>query len=294
MTTRLLRPTSSPPAVRRLARWRAAARVGAVTGGLVTVGLVGAAWAVRAQTAQDSVTPVPALPADAQGRAVVPFGPGERYTYDVKFGVLKVGSGSMEVAGPVDVRGREAYHTTFRVRGGTFFYKVDDRFESWIDTRTLSSLRFVQDQQEGRRERERDYELYPERAAYREKGDTQDRPSVGNPLDDGSFIYFVRTLPLRTGDTYAVDRYFKPDRNPVRIRVLRRERVTVPAGTFNAIVVQPSIRTKSKNIFSEGGRAEIWFSDDDERVMLQMKSQLSFGSLNLYLKSRQSGRKLGG
>jgi hypothetical protein len=259
---------------------------------LAAVSLTGAAWRVRAQTAPDSAASAPQTAVDAQGRAVVPFGPGERFTYDVKFGVLKVGSGSMQVAGPVEVRGREAYHTIFRVRGGTFFYKVDDRFESWIDTRTLSSLRFVEDLQEGRRDRERTFEIFPERSTYRESGGDEEQRSVQNPLDQGSFIYFVRTLPLRPGDTYELNRYYRPDRNPVRIRVLRRERVSVPAGTFNAVVVQPSIRTKG--IFSEGGRAEIWFSDDDERVMLQMKSQLSFGSLNLYLKSRQSGKKLGG
>ena len=74
-----------------------------------------------------------------------------------------------------------------------------------------------------------------------------------------------------------------PDRNPVRLRVLRKERVTVPAGTYNAIVVQPIIKTKG--IFSEKGQAEVWLSDDSSRILLQVKSKLSFGSLNLYLKS---------
>jgi len=38
-------------------------------------------------------------------------------------------------------------------------------------------------------------------------------------------------------------------------------------------------------LFDEGGHAEVWLSDDDARIMLQMKSKVSFGSLNLYLKS---------
>jgi hypothetical protein len=69
----------------------------------------------------------------------------------------------------------------------------------------------------------------------------------------------------------------------VTIRVLRKEQVKVPAGTFDAVVIQPII--KAKGIFSEDGQAEIWLSDDDRRMMLQMKSRLSFGSLNLYLRS---------
>ncbi|HYW51260.1 MAG TPA: DUF3108 domain-containing protein, partial [Gemmatimonadaceae bacterium] len=73
-----------------------------------------------------------------------------------------------------------------------------------------------------------------------------------------------------------------PDRNPVRIVVLRRERITVPAGTFNTIVIQPII--KAKGLFSEGGKAQVWLTDDSARVMVQMKSSLPVGSLNLYLR----------
>jgi len=111
----------------------------------------------------------------------------------------------------------------------------------------------------------------------------QTLPPVAQPLDDGSFLYFVRTLPLVVGETYNFSRYFVPDRNPVTIRVLRKEQITVPAGTFNAIVVQPLIKTNG--IFSENGRAEVWLSDDASRMVLQLKSKLPFGSLNLYLKS---------
>jgi len=218
--------------------------------------------------------------------AVVPFAVGERLEYDVKFGFVRVGSGSMEVTGVDSVRGLAAWHTVFRVRGGTLFYKVDDRLESWLDVRTLTSLRHRQELSEGRRERERRFEIIPERGVYIEAG-KEEAATVAAPLDDGAFLYFVRTIPLEVGATYEFNRYFRPDRNPVTIRVLRRERVRVPAGEFSAIVLQPIIKTKG--IFSEGGRAEIWLSDDANRIMLQMRSKLPFGSLNLYLRSYQRG-----
>jgi hypothetical protein len=216
----------------------------------------------------------------------VPFSIGERLEYDVKFGVLKVGSGRMEVMGVENVRGRDAWHTSFTVKGGTFFYKVNDRLESWIDIETFASLRHVQDLQEGKRDRERRFEIYPDRLVYTEN-EGEERETARDPLDDGSFLYFIRTVPLSVGQTYDFPRYFKPDRNPVRVRVLRKESVKVPAGRFDAIVVQPII--KSKGIFSENGRAEIWLSDDDRRIMLQLKSSLSFGTLSLYLKSYTAG-----
>ena len=44
------------------------------------------------------------------------------------------------------------------------------------------------------------------------------------------------------------------------------ETITVPAGTFRTIVVQPVIQTRG--LFSEGGRAEVYFTDDDRRLLI--------------------------
>jgi Protein of unknown function (DUF3108) len=246
-----------------------------VTAALATPGL-----------AQSPAAPAPtAVVGSPSRRAKVPFAVGEKMEYDVKFGALRVGSAHMEVVALDNLRGRPAWHTAFWVRGGNFLYRVNDVYESWMDAETLSSLRFVQQLQEGGKDTERRFEIYPERAVFVQtsKKPEKEEPSVSNPLDDGSFLYFLRTIPLVVGQTYDFNRYFRPDRNPVRIRVLRKETVSVPAGKFNAIVVQPMIKTKG--IFSENGHAEVWLSDDDRHIMLQLKSKLSFGSLNLYLRS---------
>jgi hypothetical protein len=232
--------------------------------------------------AQPSVETRSAVAADARE---VPFGVGERSTFEVRFGGVRVGSGMLEVAARTTLRGRDAWHTRFNVTGGTFFYRVDDVYESWIDAVTLNSLAFNRQIEEGTRERIQKYEIMPDNGTYieRTRQKTTVKKTVDDPMDEGAFLYFIRTIPLEVGKTYDFHRYFIPDRNPVRIRVLRKERVTVPAGTFNAIVIQPVIKTRG--IFSEKGQAEVWLSDDPTRILLQVKSKLSFGSLNLYLKS---------
>ena len=230
--------------------------------------------------AQDATHPMSAAP----GR--VPFGVGERLEYDVKFGLrllpeMHVGSASMEVASLDTIRGRESWHTAFAVRGGFRVYRVDDRYESWFDTQTLASLRYVQDINEGNYDRERRYEIFP--GEHFQIDSQPPQPTVARPLDEASFLYFLRTIDLTIGKDTSFHDYFRPDRNPVRIRVVKRDRIRVPAGEFNAIVVEPVI--VNTKIFSEGGGARVWLSDDDNRIMLQMKSKLWFGSLNLYLKS---------
>ena len=239
-----------------------------MTPALVSVLAVATALATLSQ--QDQRTPA------------VPFGVGERFTYDVKLGPFKAGRGSMEVTSIDTIRGRSAFRAVFRVKGGILGYKADNTMESWIDTVTMYSLRFTQDFEQTGSDRRKHYEIFPERSIYQEPNKPE-QPSVPDPLDDASFIYFIRTVPLEIGRTYSFDRYFRPDKNPVRIKVLRRETVKVPAGTYQTIVVQPII--KSKGIFSENSKAEIWFSEDANRIMVQMKADLPVGSLNLYLTS---------
>lgn len=220
-----------------------------------------------------------AAPSTTPARA---FGPGERLTYAVKYGFIHAGDASLEILGRDTVRGTEALHARFTVTGGTRFFRVHDEYETWFDPRSMSSLRYIQHVDEGRYRANRDFEIYPSRRSYAENGGAA-QPSVPEPLDEASFLYFLRTITLEPGRTYDFDRYFRPDRNPVRVVVLRRERITVPAGTFNTVVLRPIIKTKG--LFSEGGQAEVWLSDDSSRTMVQMRSHLTIGSLSLYLKS---------
>lgn len=221
----------------------------------------------------------------APQRAKVPYGVGELLEYDISFKKIHVGNGNMEVLPMDTVRGRQTWHTIFRINGGLrFVYSVHDRYEDWSDAQTLASLRYRQDIDEGGYDPKRRYEIYPDRREYVEtsKKDPQPQQSVAHPLTDASFIYFLRTIPLHVGMDTTFNDYFIADRNPIHLKVVRRDTIEVGAGKFAAIVVQPTWNSK---LFSEGGHAEVWLSDDENRIMLQMKSQLSFGSLSLYLQS---------
>lgn len=233
-----------------------------------------------------------ALPVRAQDstkatRTRVPFGVGERLEYQVKFGKLSVGSGAMEVLPMDTVRGHDVWHTLFNLHGGIPFYRVNDKYESWFEASTLASLRYLQDIDEGSYEPKRRFEIYPDRREYIEsnkEGKSKDpQESVEHPLDEGSFIYFLRTLPLRPGMDTSFNDYFKAKANPVRLKVSAQlDTIETEIGRFAALVVQPIFESK---LFSEGGHAEIWLSNDDNRILLQLKSKVSFGSLNLYIKS---------
>src|SRR5215212_11198940 len=96
---------------------------------------------------------LPAQPATAElgtSIASVPFTVGEELVFRATFGVLPAGTARMRVEGIDTVRGRAAYHVVFTIDGGVPFFRVHDRYESWIDIETLSSLRHTQSISEGR------------------------------------------------------------------------------------------------------------------------------------------------
>src|SRR5829696_9958396 len=85
----------------------------------------------------------------------------ERAEYQVKVGVLTAGSGVMEVLGREVVDGHDTYHAVLSIEGGVGPAKVEDRFETWGDAaawndqRNVFSRRFVQDQRELGKRRQR-------------------------------------------------------------------------------------------------------------------------------------------
>ncbi len=174
---------------------------------------------------------VPSLERVRSALAEVPFGPGEQSEYEVKLGPFSVGGAVMQVVNVEPVRSRPSYHISWRIEGGIPLARVDDHFQSWIDVETLATLRSLKKVREVGYSADRHYEIYPE-AGYWDRLDTGESEEMITefPLDDISFIYHVRSLSLEVGESYSLDRYFIADRNPVILRVLRKETIEVPRG----------------------------------------------------------------
>ena len=240
------------------------------------------------------------VPAQSGGEALrpaaVPFGPGERLDYDVTLGrgfaTFHVGEGSFQVNGIEIVRGHPTYRLEMRMHGSALRVRVDEDMASWLDVVTLVSRRFEQHEQQFRYKRDRTREFFPEEKRYYQPDKDEHGPiPTDQPLDDLSFLYYARTLPLQVGQVYTLQRYFDPAGNPVTLKVLRRDTVKVPAGTFATIVVQPVIQTKG--LFGQGGHAEVYFTDDARRMLVQVRSDVPLvGKLNMYLKSWTMGEPL--
>jgi hypothetical protein len=228
---------------------------------------------------QGSPPPTPPSPAAAE----YPFAVGETLTYSAKLGMLTLGSGTLQVAGIDSVRGVETFRLRFRLQGKTLFYSLDDVLESWVATDDFSSRRFVQDFVENDKPRRKTFEIFPDSGFYREKGRDTTFSSPAEPLDDAAFFYFVRITPLEVGKKYVFDRYFRKEKNPVTIEVVKREKMELPDGSkVECLVLHPVIDTKG--MFSKRSDTRIWLTDDERRLPVQIRSKFPFGTITLRLK----------
>jgi hypothetical protein len=211
------------------------------------------------------------------------FPVGETLVYDGRFGFIQVGQAAMQVLSVDTIRATPTLHVAFLVQGGTFFYRMNDRWDSWIGLSDFASRRYKADQEEGGRRRYNEYEIFPDSGFYRQAGVDSAIATSKDPLDDTAFFYFVRTVPLEVGRRYEFDRYFRPDRNPVVLEVLGRDTIDVPAGRFPTVVIKPTI--KGRGILADASEPRMWLSDDDRRIMVQLKTRFPFGVITFRLKS---------
>jgi hypothetical protein len=212
-----------------------------------------------------------------------PFAVGETLTYSAKLGLLTLGSGTLQVAALDSIRGAETFRFRFRLQGRTVFYSLDDVLESWVGTHDFNSRRFVQDFVENDKPIHRYFEIYPDSGFFRERGRDQVQPSPPDPLDDTAFFYFVRITPLEVGKKYVFQRYFRKEKNPVTIEVVKRERMELPGGKeVDCLVLHPVIDTKG--MFSKRSDTRIWLTDDARRLPVQIRSKFPFGTITLRLR----------
>jgi hypothetical protein len=221
----------------------------------------------------------------APRHAPEPFAVGEQAEYDVKYGFIHAGTGSLSVVSIDTVRQRDAYRFRLTMTAGVnlrlYKYTLRDTMESWVDTATFQSLRFIQNQMDHGRARRKHYEIFPEREAYSDGGKPE-QVSVADPLDDIAFLYFVRTQPLDVGTTQEFARHFKPSNNPLILKVLGRDTIEAAGRKWSTVVVQPVIKTST--MFADG-EAKVWISDDPSHVIVQINAKVSIGSITMKLKS---------
>ena len=226
----------------------------------------GGAWALAAAAA--GAVLLAASAAGQRGASSLPFAPGEACVYRGNGPLGRMGSGTFAVDADA---GSGGWLLRFDFRGRMGIVGVENHTRSWFDPGETASIRFTKMERSPISTRRQDVRM--DSRARRWTGmDENGAMATGAPLDELSFVYFLRTLRLADGDAYSFDRHYDTARNPVRVRVMGRSRVTVPAGEFPAVQVE--MRVRDAHHYEREGVILIHFTDDARRIPLRMESRI--------------------
>jgi len=212
----------------------------------------------------------------------LPFDAGERLIFTVRFGVVPAGQLTLEVVRCTPTpAGDTVLEFAMEARTQGLFnavFRVNDRIRSLVLVPPFASLEYEKHLQEGRYRAHRRIRYDPRRnLAIYENGDTL--PTPPGALDPLALYYYLRTVPLRAGDTLRVPYHVDRESTWLRIYVDHEERFQ---GHRPAWVLRSDL--KASGILKSGGDFVLWLSDDPQRIPLKIRTSLSFGSMVAVLK----------
>jgi hypothetical protein len=214
------------------------------------------------------------------------FGVGEKLLFDVNYGFITAGKAEMLIPELDTVLGTTTYKVQFIVRTTPtfdFFFEVRDRYETYLDTGGIFPWRFEQHIKEGKFTR--DYSAIFDQKNLIARTGEGDFPITQYVHDIMSAFYYARTIDfsnLNPGHRIHLQNFFKGKVNPLDVKFLGRQKVSVAAGTFNCVIVEPMV--KEGGLFKSEGRILIWMSDDELKIPVKVSTKVVIGSIDAELR----------
>lgn len=214
-----------------------------------------------------------------------PFAPGEKLTFQLRWGLIPAGETVLEVYPMAEIDGRQAYHFVMTATTNSFvdlFYKVRDRIDAFTDAEMTHSVFYKKKQQEGstRRNVEVKFDWQRQEAFYsnfgREEKSISLMPGTFDPL---SVFYYIRSLELK--EIGEVERPVTDGKKSVvgRARIIKRETIMVADASYDTYLLEPELKHIG-GVFekSKDAKIMIWVSADERRLPVKVKSKVVVGS----------------
>ncbi len=218
------------------------------------------------------------------------FGPGEYLEFEVGYGFIKAGTATLEVRREVNYKGYRSWELVSTAKSYSALaalYYVEDYNYSVLDAAGVFPWHFQKNVHEGSYKAFKVADFDQKNHKILTPKDTLDAAEFVQ--DALSSLYYVRTLKLEVGNSVFMEIFSDGKKYALEVKVVKKEKVTVPAGQFRTVVVEPLLKTAG--IFEHKGKITVWLTDDRLRLPVMMKSKVLIGSISAQLKVFKLGEK---
>jgi hypothetical protein len=232
------------------------------------------------------ISGVSAFAQDLQSVREPVFKAGENLSYRLRYGFITAAEASIKVFNTeAKFDNRSVFHLLAEGRtAGSFniFYKVRNRYDSYIDKETLRPYLYTENIREANYRRSDKARFYQdEKKVVSNKGTFKGK---GQTFDVISAYFFARSLDiskLTQGDKFSLDYFLGGGISKLEVEFAGRERIKTALGTFNCIKFSPSIQPG--RIFRKDSKLYLWITDDANRIPVKAHVEILVGSVTLEL-----------
>ena len=214
------------------------------------------------------------------------FKVGEQLSYRLKYGIFTAAEAELSVQNTdIKYNGHPAYHIVVEGKtAGSFdvFYKVRNRYESYVDQKTLLPYYYAENRHEGSWKHSDKVSFDHETNKITANRGTY--PYTGKIFDFVSAYYFARTIDvskMHVGDKFELKYFLDDGINSLGITYVGKERVTCSMGTFNCLKFNPTIIPG--RIFKKNSKLYLWITDDSNRIPVKAQVEVVVGSITMDL-----------
>jgi len=214
------------------------------------------------------------------------FKAGEQLSYKLKYGFFTGATANLRVEeSEKKFNGRPAYHIIADGRtAGTFdfFYKVRNRYESYVDETTLLPYFYTENRHEASYKHtdnvtfnHQDNEITADKGTF---------PLKGKVFDFLSAYYFSRSIDvskLQIGDKFDLKYFLEDGVHTLTITYAGKEKASCTMGKFNCLKFNPTIIPG--RVFRKDSKLYLWITDDDNRIPVKAHVELVVGSITMDL-----------
>ncbi|MAX05877.1 MAG: hypothetical protein CMD19_05475 [Flavobacteriales bacterium] len=219
----------------------------------------------------------------------IPYKVGEYSAFHISFGGIKVGSAELEIERQINIDGISTFHIVGKGKTAVFFdwfFKVRDVYETYLDTSKIRPVKFFRDISEGGYKKKQQYN-------FKHIDDLvfwKDTSSVifSNTQDMLSALFYARTFKkdsLNQKKSFFVPVFMDEENYLLEILYLRNEKVKTNFGTINCMLFKPKMQ--EGRVFQDGEQMKIWISDDENRLLIKVETQIWAGSIKAILVKHQ-------
>lgn len=217
-------------------------------------------------------------------RSNLAYKDGEQLSYRLKYGIFTAAEANLRIEeSGIKFDGKPTYHIVVDGRtAGSFdvFFKVRNRYESFIDRSTTLPYYYTENRREGKYRRTDkvtfDYD------SKKITAQTGTYPFKGMVFDLPSAYYFARNLDLtkiKVGDELTLQYFSEKKVETLGITYVGKENINCALGTVNCLKFCPSI--VPGRIFKQDSKLYLWITNDGNRIPVKAQVEILVGTVTL-------------